>query len=169
MPEQQPRMEMAEGILQACEAVAASPEQARQAYLTWALAQTRGWPATRQHFPRRTWFRHLAVLREAGVPVPRKGHDTGPRDLEDAWQPPGRPLTPAQVFGLVGRRFQVLRPWDADLYPAGSVGVVDSLVFRDAAWRVAFDMETIPATFEEMDLAEFLRSTGPLEADHGTD
>lgn len=43
-----------------------TPVQAQRVCATWALIQSLGWQATRELLPRRTWFFHQKILRNAG-------------------------------------------------------------------------------------------------------
>jgi hypothetical protein len=55
-------------VLAACEDVASTPRQGQAAFLTWCQGQAKGWPSARALVAQRSWFRHLAILREAGAP-----------------------------------------------------------------------------------------------------
>ncbi|GAB4348051.1 MAG: hypothetical protein Kow006_08360 [Gammaproteobacteria bacterium] len=144
------------GALRACEQVAKTPEAGRQAYLLWCIAQDIGWPAVRERTSRSGWFRYLAVLRKAGLPVPRGENPKPPAAHEVSW---ATRMRPQQAFELVGSRFRVVKPWDEAFYPAGSTGRVDALLLRNFKWLVGVDMEDIPREYVEISLATFLRST----------
>lgn len=49
------------------EAVAPTEGQAKAAYGCWILIQHEGWERAREAYPRRSWYRHLKILREAGL------------------------------------------------------------------------------------------------------
>lgn len=48
-------------------AAAKTEGQGRAAYGCWALIQSEGWERAREMYPLRTWYRHLKVLRAAGL------------------------------------------------------------------------------------------------------
>lgn len=54
-------------LLEELEAVAPSHGQALAAHRTWALIRTVGYEQAKEGMPRATWFRHLKLLREAGI------------------------------------------------------------------------------------------------------
>ena len=39
----------------------------RAAARTWAVIQSIGWQAARESMPRSTWYKHLKILRDAGL------------------------------------------------------------------------------------------------------
>jgi hypothetical protein len=47
--------------------VAPSEGQARSALACWAVIQSMGWQSARDTYPPRTWYRHLRILRDAGL------------------------------------------------------------------------------------------------------
>ncbi len=47
--------------------VAFSPSRARAAWACWSLICAMGWEAARDTYPRASWYRHLRVLRAAGL------------------------------------------------------------------------------------------------------
>lgn len=49
------------------ENVAPTRGQGRSAARTWAVIQSAGWEAARSSMPPRTWYRHLGILRDAGL------------------------------------------------------------------------------------------------------
>jgi hypothetical protein len=58
------------GLLHQCQQATGSEADGRAAFTTWALAQVLGWFNARGVISRSTYFRHLGLLRKAGVPVP---------------------------------------------------------------------------------------------------
>ncbi|MDX2349133.1 MAG: phage/plasmid replication protein, II/X family, partial [Porticoccus sp.] len=48
-------------------AVALSEGRAKSAYGCWLLIQSEGWERAQDSFQKTTWYRHLKVLREAGL------------------------------------------------------------------------------------------------------
>ena len=50
-----------------CIEVADTEGKGRAAARTWAVIQSIGWQAARESMPRSTWYRHLRILRDAGL------------------------------------------------------------------------------------------------------
>ncbi len=54
-------------FIEKCENVAPTPGQGRAAARTWTVIQAAGWQAARESMPSRTWYRHLKILKDAGL------------------------------------------------------------------------------------------------------
>jgi hypothetical protein len=152
--------------LRACESVA-DPGAARQAAAAWEQATMHGWEAVRAALPRSTFFRHLRLLRRAGLPVPgtrapgaRPGTEVPPApEFRDAATDLAGWLHAAGgLLGLPGRRFRLVHDL-AGGEPPGTPGTVYGVLFRDNRWRVSYELDAYPGLFEEIDLGRFARGT----------
>lgn len=56
-----------QGLQKQVMAVAATDGRGRSAYGCWLAIQVHGWELARELYTRTTWYRHLAVLRDAGL------------------------------------------------------------------------------------------------------
>jgi hypothetical protein len=54
-------------LLEELEKIAPTKGQAQAAHRTWALIKSCGWSLTKESMPRATYFRHLNLLRLAGL------------------------------------------------------------------------------------------------------
>lgn len=54
-------------VLRRLTEVAPTERQAQAAYATWLFIKEHGWQRARDHFKRPTWYRHLGMLRAAGL------------------------------------------------------------------------------------------------------
>lgn len=55
------------GFLDRCIKVADTPGQGKAAARTWAVIQSCGWQAAKESMPERSWYRHLSILKAAGL------------------------------------------------------------------------------------------------------
>lgn len=55
------------GLVDKMVAVAKTPGQGKAAARTWTMIQSIGWQATRDVMPKTTWYRHLQIMRDAGL------------------------------------------------------------------------------------------------------
>lgn len=56
-----------ESLLERILCVAKTEGQGRAAYGCWIMIQNEGWERAQSVFPKRTWYRHLKILRQAGL------------------------------------------------------------------------------------------------------
>lgn len=165
------------GVLAACQAHAENPKRGQQAFLTWTLIQTLGIEEARRRVSRSTFYKHLQVLRTAGVALPPVvpanpggswfGKATASEALATLTAHPGR------LMDLVDQPFEVVQPWptrglgidpgdntglqyDLDAWPVGTSGVVVYVLF-DGQWQA-----TLEHTFHQTLSLEFSCVTVPI-------
>ncbi len=104
------------------------------------MAQSDGWEASRAGCRAATWWRHLELLGAAGVRVPfPAGLDS--RIVEHPTRP--RPATLGDCRRILGLRFRIVEPWRHIVWPAGTVGTVHGLLFRDGRWLYELEIEEV--------------------------
>lgn len=122
------------GLLDLCQQSAKTVVAGSSAFATWLVAHQYGWQAARRRTSRATWYRHLSVLRNLGVPVPEG--DEPEEIYHKAFQesavsalPSSIPTfgwfgaanfdqvsealvqQPARLMQLLNKRFEVVQPW----------------------------------------------------------
>lgn len=142
-------------VLQACEVAAGNRLSGRLAFMLWLIGTQHGWQQARMQLPRATFFRQLAILRKAGLEVPKL------RTLEAAPAPAVDASPFSRLLRLPGQRFTVRKPIDAD-WPPGATGIVESVGFRELQWFVAITGlpgSTLDGSVTHVPLREFLACT----------
>lgn len=140
------------GVLRACEQAADGQGDAPSAaFVTWLVGQHEGWPAARKRVSRTGWYRHLSLLKRAGVEVPvrslaRGAARTSVRELNSG----------AGLLRMVGKRLQLIAAHDA-WHPAGTYGTVVQVLFRNCEWLVGVQFDGVPGSYEEIDVGRFAR------------
>lgn len=133
-----------------------SQEQARAVYGTWLAIQQHGLQGAKAFVGTRSYFRHLDLLRRAGLLSPGRS-EAAPEGWYAVLESVGA------LLGLPGRRFRVCRrSQQMECFPVGTRGTVDAVLFRGNRWSVGVDFDGIPGGYEEIDLREFARATEPL-------
>lgn len=180
------------GYLQTLESTAPTPTAGQQAFFTWLMGHALGWDETRQRVPRSTWYRHLRLMADAGLPVP-SGQETpsaDPMSETPYWFGAETPFQvsemlfqrPGLVMQLVGKRFSVALPWrdlgvwcttgrqQLEAWPVGSRGVICSVIYEgttDSRWSIEVEHDDGQLPSEErwprIGIADFLRHTRPEE------
>jgi len=175
MPDKTACLTLHAGYLAACEQAAPSPKEGMTAFLTWCLAKVCGWDESRRKLSRSTWYRHVAICRQAGLPVPEHspclhGFESGSGWFGTAsWKELTACITrePARLYQLAGKPFEIVQGWDA-FYPEGTTGVVLWLQYGNRGWQVEVMLDGSPGGNESLSLPRFLRRTQPVEAyEHG--
>lgn len=148
------------GLMLACEMAAETRAEGRLAWVTWVLGTRGSWNEARRSLSRSSWYRHLRILRKAGLKVPA---ELGQSDeLPASFLGPYRARTATgALLTLPGRPFRVLKPLDEWIVP-GVTGKVDSVQFREGAWEVGVQLDGSPGGYEVLPLQTFVSSTEPV-------
>jgi hypothetical protein len=139
-------------VLAACERVASERTDAPvAAFVTWFVGQREGWPVARKRVPTSTWYRHLRLLKKAGIEVPagsrsKRPAATGVRELDSG----------AGLRRMVGKRLVLLAAVDR-WHLAGTCGTVVQILFRDSEWLVGVQFDGSPGSYEELRVGRFAR------------
>jgi hypothetical protein len=147
------------GLL-ACEMAAETRAEGRLAWVTWVLGRRSSWLEARRSVSRSSWYRHLRILRKAGLEVPEELGQSD--DLPASFLGPYRARTASgALLTLPGRSFRVCKPLDEWIVP-GVTGTVQAVQFRGGAWEVGVQLDGSPGGYEELPLGAFVSSTEPL-------
>jgi hypothetical protein len=139
-------------VLAACERVASDRYDAPgAAFVTWLVGQCEGWPVARKRVPKSTWYRHLRLLKKAGIEVPSRSRSkrpsaTGVRELNSG----------AGLLRMVGMRVVLIAAFDR-WHLAGTRGTVEQILFRDSEWLVGVQFDGSPGSYEELRVGRFAR------------
>jgi len=146
-------------VLAALRAVAPSEGLARAAACTWAAAQSLGWTSARVLRKKATWYHHLRLLHQAGLPVPLQSYgEKRPAAATNCNTP-----TLADLYALVGCRFTVTDAWKPEFYPNGTTGTVLHLQFERGGWSFFVGFDGIPGGDDEVPIGRFLRCCAVAE------
>jgi len=139
-------------VLAALRAVAPSEGLARAAACTWAAAQSLGWTSARVLRTKATWYRHLRLLHQAGLPVPLQSYgEKRPAAATNAQTP-----TLADLYALVGRSFTVTDAWEPEFYPNGTTGTVLALALERGCWNFQLQYDGVPGGIEPIPIGRAL-------------
>ena len=158
------------GYMEACERTAESSKEGMTAFRTWCLASVCGWDTTRLRLSQSTWYRHVAICRQAGLPVPARTPRLRRLEFGSGWfgTTSGEELIvfisnqPGYIHQLANKGFQVVRTWD-EFYPKGTKGRVLCLKYQTGGWYVECMLDGSPGGNESVTLHHFLHSTQPVE------
>lgn len=148
--------------LMACEAAAETRAEGRLAWVTWLVGTRANWLDARRALSRSSWYRHLKIIRRAGLSVPAELDVAS--DVPASFLGPYRARSgPGALLSLPGRRFRITRALDEWMLP-GVTGSVRQVQFAREQWEVGVDLDGSPGGYEELSLGVFVSSTEPLPA-----
>ena len=146
--------------LTACEAAAETRAEGRLAWVTWLIGTRANWLDARRALSRASWYRHLKIIRLAGLSVPTELDQAA--DVPASFLGPYRARSgPGALLSLPGRRFRLTRALDEWMLP-GVTGSVRQVQFRSDQWEVGVDLDGSPGGYEELALGVFVSSSEPL-------
>lgn len=136
--------------LEAIERASSRRSEVSAAFVTWLVGQSSGLSAARNRLSTATWYRHLKLIKKAGLSIPgaatKSQKRSGISELDSG----------AGLLRMIGKRFRLLHAFD-EFAPFGTRGSVEQILFRDSKWLVGIQFDGSPGAYEELCVGKFAR------------